>query len=193
MAANNRPAVRSYVNIAGMPAASPNGSIAWSIADGGFAVKAAGVWGLIPVPIVAPGSITQAMIVPASLDGTIAKIVADNNVIGGLPVEQWVVVPDGATGDVDVVLTHKTRVVDVEVIKTAGAGGASDTITVKNGATAITDAMSINVSDKTVVRAGTIDDASYEIAAAGTLRVTRTKVSGANVACVVRVMGLRVA
>jgi hypothetical protein len=141
----------------------------------------------------AAGEIAQADIAAASLDGTVAKTVADVNVIGGLPVLHRIDVADDATGNVDVVLTHKTRVVDVWLVKTAGAGGADDTIQVKNGASAITDAMSINVADQAVVRAGSIDDATHEIAAAGTLRVTRTKASAANVACVVYVLGIRVA
>lgn len=81
------------------------------------------------------------------------------------------VTANALTGDVDVIVEHKLRVVDVWYIGTA-AGGAGDTITVKNGATAITNALDVNVADKTIVRAGTIDDASYDIAAGGTLRVT---------------------
>ncbi len=125
------------------------------------------------------------------LTGLRVANVADANVIGGVPVVHFVDIPDGATGDVDVTLTHKTEVTDVVVTKKVAAGGASDTITVKSGATAITNAMDINVADKVVVRAGTIDDASNVIAAAGTLRITRTKVSGANVACRVEVRGVR--
>lgn len=68
---------------------------------------------------------------------------ADANVIGGIPVLHRVAVADGATADVDVVLTHKTLVTDVWLVKTGGAGGANDTITVKNGANVITDAMDI--------------------------------------------------
>jgi hypothetical protein len=98
---------------------------------------------------------------------------------------------DGATADKDITVTHKFEVTRVEVIKKAGAGGASDTITVKNAGTAITDAMSINVADKTVVRPTTIDDAQTVISAGGTLRVTRTKASGANVACRVLIYGVR--
>lgn len=129
----------------------------------------------------------------AGLYGTQVRFVADANVIGGIPVMHQIAVADGVTGDVDVTLTHKTRITDVWVVKTTGAGGASDTITVKNGTTAITDAMSINIADKAIVRAGSIDDAQHEVAAAGTLRVTRTKASAANVACIVYVLGLRVA
>jgi hypothetical protein len=125
------------------------------------------------------------------LTGLRVANVADANVIGGVPVVHIVDIPDGVTADVDVTLTHKTEVLDVLVIKKAGAGGASDTITVKNGATAITDAMDINVADKIVVRPATIDDAATVIAAAGTLRVTRTKASANNVACRVVVTGVR--
>ena len=125
--------------------------------------------------------------------GTLVRFVADANVIGGIPVLHRVAVADGVTADVDVVLTHKTLVTDVWLVKTAGAGGANDTIQVKSTGNAITNAMDINVADQTVVRAGTIDDARHEIAAGGILRVTRTKVAAANVACVVYVLGVRVA
>jgi hypothetical protein len=138
------------------------------------------------------GAIDSDRVKPASLVGTQAAVVAEGNVIGGIPVVHIVDVPDAATGDVDVTLTHKTRVLDVEVVKTGGAGAASNTITVKNGATAITNDLDMNVADKTVVRAGTIDDAQWDIAAAGTLRVSRAK-SGGNAACKVIVRGVRVA
>lgn len=125
------------------------------------------------------------------LDGRRVANVADANIVGGIPVVHIVAIADGATGDTDVTLTHKTEVIDVVVVKTVAAGGASDTITVKNGATAITNAIDINIADKTIARAGTVDDASFDIAAAGTLRITRTKVSAANVACRVYVYGVR--
>jgi hypothetical protein len=127
------------------------------------------------------------------LTGTQVANVADANVIGGIQIAHRVAVADGVTADIDVVLTHKTLVTGIEVIKGQAAGGASDTITVKNAAAAITDAMSINVAAKTVVRPTTIDDAQITIAAGGTLRITRTKASAANVGCTVIVRGLRVA
>ena len=125
------------------------------------------------------------------LTGLRVANVADDAVVGGVEVIHIVNIADGATADKDIVLTHKTEVTSVEVIKKAAAGGAGDTIQVKNGATAITDAMDINVADKVVVRAATIDDAQTVIAAAGTLRVTKTKASAANVACRVIVRGIR--
>lgn len=125
--------------------------------------------------------------------GTQVATVANANVIGGVPVVHRIAISDDATGDVDTVLTHKTMITDILVLKTGGAGDAGDTIQVKNAATAITDAMSINVADKIIVRPSTIDDAQQTIAAGGTLKITRTKASAANVACVVIVQGLRVA
>lgn len=123
----------------------------------------------------------------------IPPTVADADLVSGTPQAYTIDVPDGVTADIDKVLPKKFRVTDVRVIKKAGAGGASDTITVKNAANPITDAIDINVADKVVKRAGTIDDAYYDIAAGGTLRVTRTKSSAANVACQVVVEGVLVA
>lgn len=62
------------------------------------------------------------------------------------------------------------RVLDVVAYATA-AGGAADTVTVKNGDTAITNALDLNVSDKVVVRAGTIDDAECVLEPGDTLTV----------------------
>lgn len=142
---------------------------------------------------IAANAVTQAKIAANALDGTVAANVADVNVIGGLPVLHRIAVPAGVTGDVDVTLTHKTRVTEVWLVKKTAAGGGAGTIQVKNGANAITDAMSINVNDQTVVRAATIDDAQWEIAAAGTLRVTRTRTASTDESCEVYVLGLRVA
>lgn len=121
-------------------------------------------------------------------------VVADANVVGGIAVVHRIAVANGSTANTDVVLTNKTHIFDVVVIKTAGAGGASDTITVKNGTNAITNAMDINVADKAVVRASTIDDAYYEIAAGGTLRVAMVNgaAGGNNTACEVVVRGFLV-
>jgi hypothetical protein len=129
----------------------------------------------------------------ASLSGTQVAVNAAANVIGSIPVIHRVTVPAGTTGDVDVTLTHKTLVVDAWLVKTTAAGGGAGTITVKNGATAITDAMSININDKAIARATTIDDASHEIAAGGTLRVTRTRSASTDESCIVYVKGVRVA
>lgn len=120
------------------------------------------------------------------LDGTIAN----GNTVAGPLYSHTVNVPDGTTANIDTVITRKIDVIDVIVRKQAAAGGASDTITVSNGADPITDAIDINVADKTVKRAGTIDDGFSQIAAGGTLRVVRTKASANNVACLVTVVGI---
>jgi hypothetical protein len=126
----------------------------------------------------------------SGLNGSNVATVANANVIGGTPVVHRINIADTAA-DTDVVLTHKTRITDVTVVKTTGAGGAGDLITVKNVTTAITNALDINVADKAVVRAGTIDDASHEVAAGAILRITAAKVT--NCACIVYVHGIRVA
>jgi hypothetical protein len=135
-------------------------------------------------------AVTLAKIADNTLDGTVLANVADANVIGGIPVVHRIEIADGA-GDTDVTLTHTTLITDVHVYKTSASGASGDTITVKNGATAITDALDIGVSDTVVVRAGQIDDAANKISAAGTLRVTAA--NNTNNACVVIVQGLRVA
>lgn len=140
---------------------------------------------------IAAGSVTQAKIAANTLDDTVVSNVASSNVLGGIPLIYRIDVPDAATGDIDVVVTHKIRVIDVVVIKTTGAGGAANTVQVKNSGNAITDAIVTNIADQALARAGTIDDARYEIAAGGTLRVTRTK-AGGNAACDVYVHAIRV-
>ena len=120
---------------------------------------------------IAAGEVALAELVAASLDGTAAKVVANANVIGGIPVIHQVQITAGALGNTDVVLTHKTRVVNAWLVL-RGAGVATTTLQVKNGASAITDAMAASGSDQAIVRAASIDDAQYDIAAGGTLRVT---------------------
>lgn len=137
------------------------------------------------------GKVTNAMISPAALDGTVAKVVADDNVIGGVPIIHRIDIAAGSLAETNVTLTHKTRVIDAWVILT-GAGVASTTLKVQNGANAITDGMDVSGSDKALIRAATIDAARYEIAASGTLRV-KTEVGATQPDCTVYVLGIRVA
>jgi len=81
------------------------------------------------------------------------------------------------------------RVIDAWAAKTAGNGGAGDTVLVGAGASPITDAMVLNIVDTTVVRAGVINDANHEIAAGGTLRLTQAY--NTNNACLVYVSAVR--
>lgn len=127
----------------------------------------------------------------SSLTGAAVANVANANAAGGIPVLHRIDVAAGANGNVDVVLTKKTRVVDAWAVLT-GAGVASAVMTVKNGSNAITDGMDVSGADKTLVRAAQIDDAAHEIAAAGTLRVTGS--GGATMPnCTVYVLGVLVA
>lgn len=117
--------------------------------------------------------------------------VADDNVIGGIPVLHRVDLAAGALASTDVVLTYKTRVIDAWVVLT-GAGITSTILTIKNTAGAITDGMDVSGSDTDLVRAANIDDANHEIAAGGTLRI-QTETGATQPACTVYVLGIRVA
>ena len=141
---------------------------------------------------IADNNVTQVKIAAASLDGTIAKVVADSNVIGGVPVLHRIAVPGTGKAAIDVTLTHKERVVDAWIVLT-GAGVTGGTVTVGNAANAITDAMAATGSDTAIVRAGTIDDAYHEIAAAGTLRITPAATGADATPCIVYVLAVRVA
>ena len=127
----------------------------------------------------------------AIIAGGEAAVVADDNVIGGIPVIHRIDITAGALGDTDVTLTHKTRVIDAWLIL-RGAGVATTTLQVKNAANAITDAMAASGSDKALVRAAEIDDAYHEIAAGGTLRVT-SATGATQPEATVYVLGIRVA
>ncbi len=74
----------------------------------------------------------------------------------------------------------KVRVLDVWFRNNA-AGGSSDTITIKNGSTAITDVMDANKSDLVLTRAATIDGTQRDIAAGGTLVVATASGATADV------------
>lgn len=136
-------------------------------------------------------AVTEVKVAPASLSGTVVKVGADANVIGAIPVVHRIDIAAGALGNTDVVLTHKTRVIDAHLIL-RGAGVATTTLQVKNGANAITNAMAASGSDQALVRAATIDDAYHEIAAAGTLRVT-SATGATQPDATVYVLGIRVA
>jgi hypothetical protein len=147
--------------------------------------------GTIGTTELAASGVTEAKIAPNTLTGLVAGNVANANVIGGVPVLHRVDITAGALGNTDVTLTHKTRVVDVWLVL-RGAGVASTTLQVKNGATAITDAMAASGSDTAVVRCATLNDAAWEIAGGGTLRVT-SATGATQPEATVFVLGIRVA
>ena len=139
----------------------------------------------------ATGAIGEDILVANQLTGRAVGNNANGNVIGDIPVLHRVVIAAGALGDTNVVLTHKTRVIDAWLVLT-GAGVATTTLTVKNTGDAITDAMAASGSDQALVRAAVINDAFHEIAAGGTLRVT--SLTGATQPdAIVYVLGVRVA
>lgn len=90
-------------------------------------------------------------------------------------------------GTINIVMDRNVEVIKAWCIKTSLIGGAGDTVTVQNGANAITDAMSLNVADKVVVDAGTIDDANYQITAGDQLRFVTAEVTDSNCICYVKV------
>ena len=136
-------------------------------------------------------NVTQVKITAASLDGTIAKVVADSNVIGGIPVIHRLTVAAGANANYDITLTHKERVIDAWIVLT-GTGVASAIVTIKNTANAITNGMAVSGADTTITRAETIDDTYHEIGAAGTLRIS-TSGGSTSPAFVCYVLTVRVA
>lgn len=94
-----------------------------------------------------------------------------------------------AAADYDFVAPYKVKVIDVYAMKTEANGGSGDTVTLKNGSTAISNAMSLNINDQLLARATSINDAQQVIASGGTLRVTAAKVT--NCACSVFVTCLK--
>lgn len=132
--------------------------------------------GRAPIP---SGTLTA--LVVANVASQAAGAIAAAGV--GIPVTLELVVPAGATGNVDFTgVPYKVRVRNVRGYKTNAAGGGGGTLQVCNGtvATPITDAISIDVADKTVLAAGTIDDANNTIAAAATIRVVRTRTASTD-------------
>jgi hypothetical protein len=124
-------------------------------------------------------NVTEAKVAPNSLTGTVAGNVGDDSIIGGIPILFKIATDGGATGNKDITMTHKVRILDVWSVNLA-AGTTSDTVQVFNSTNAITNAMDISGVDTSLVRAATIDDANHEIAASGTLRVTETDGGGAD-------------
>ena len=82
-----------------------------------------------------------------------------------------------ASGDTDVVVAGKYRVLDFWFRKGAGNGGAGDTITLKRGATAVSNALDTSGVAKTVTRVTTVDAAQEVYALGDTLRVSANKVT----------------
>lgn len=139
--------------------------------------------------------VTQAMMAVgaagAGITGLVVKFLANVGVIGAIPVVHQINIAD-ASADTDLVLTHKTLILDAWIHNTGiAAHAANDTVQLKNGATAITDALAKTDTVEAIRRFGVFVAAQKTIAAGGTLRVTAVK--DTNVACTVFVLGARVA
>lgn len=172
----------------------PTGSISWAgAANKNFSLSTSGT-GTITVDNASTWSIGatngttgtigrsgQALNLPGavSMTGTVSvPTVASGAVTGGLPLVFPLTVSSGANGDQDITVTPKIRVIKAWLVM-KGAGTAGSTVTVKNGATAITEVLDVSAAlDKAVVDFTSIDDAQMDIAAAGTLRVSHASTGG---------------
>lgn len=139
-------------------------------------------------PVTLRGLIT---LVTQSLAGEAVKNIANANVVGGIPVLHRLDIAD-ASGDTDVVFTHKTQILDAWALNTGiGAHASLDTWQLKKGATAMSDAVAKTATVNAIKRVGTLDPAQTTIAAGGTFRVTAAK--NTNAAVTLYVLAMRVA
>lgn len=129
------------------------------------------------------------MSIPRWSDGSGVATVANSNVLGGIPVVHVFDIADAATANYDIVLTNKTEIYDVVVVKTGGTG-TTVLAQVKNNTTAITDAMVASLAINLTVRPLSIDTSASVISAGGTLRVAVTRTTG-NAAMRVFVYGVK--
>lgn len=174
----NTAAAIAYSKLASLASANilvgSAGNVATSVAmSGDVTISNTGV------TTIGTGAVDLAMINPNTLTGTVAANVAAANTEGGMLLVHKFALVGGATANFDIVLTHKSRVIDAWVINT-GLGTAGDTAQVFNGAAPITNAMSMNFADETITRTGTVDDSAALVNAGGTLRVTQTDGGGAD-------------
>ena len=172
----------------------PTGSISWAgAANKNFSLSTSGT-GTITIDNASTWSVGatngttgtlgrsgQALNLPGavSMTGTVnVPTVASASVTGGLPLVFPVTVSSGADGNQDVTVTPKIRVIKAWLVM-KGAGTAGSTVTVKNGATAITEVLDVSAAiDKAVVDFTSIDDAQMDISASGTLRISRASTGG---------------
>lgn len=128
---------------------------------------------------------------PSNMTPANVDTVANASAIGGIPVIFRIDVAD-ASGNTDVTVTNKIRVIDAWGLNTGIAAHATnDTWQVKNAGNAITDAVAKTATVNAVKRAGTISPTYHEIAAGGTLRIAAVK--DTNAAVTVYVLAVQVA
>jgi hypothetical protein len=127
----------------------------------------------------------------AGLTGLIAKFLANANVIGAIPVIHEIDIAD-ASGNTDVVFTHKERILDAWIQNTGAAAHATDDhvqIINQTGPVTLTEELAKTATQYAIKHFATIIDPV--IAAGDTVRVTAVKVT--NVACKLFILGARVA
>lgn len=129
-----------------------------------------------------------------ALTGASAGNVADDNLVGGMPVMHKFVLPAGVTADVTFVLTHKEDIVDVVIIKTTAAGGGAGTwqlCAAAAGASPVTNTFDINIADQAVARMTTLDDATAVFAAGATLYFRRVRTASTDESAIAYVRAVR--
>jgi hypothetical protein len=128
--------------------------------------------------------------------GTAVAPIVDGDTAGGIPVRYTYQIADAASADYDIIVDSQIEVVDVEVIKTGGAGGAANTVQVKQVTvpggvvTTISDAISININQDAIARSAVRTQANATIPAGGKLRASTVK-AGGNAACEVIVHAIK--
>ena len=139
--------------------------------------------------VITPGGV-------GAIKGTAIAPIVDGATAGGIPVRFTYLIADAASADYDIIVDSQIEVVDVEVLKTGGAGGAANTVQVKQVTvpggvvTTISDAMSINVNQDAIVRPTVRTQANATIPAGGKLRASIVK-AGGNAACEVIVHAIK--
>jgi len=148
--------------------------------------KALPVWNAV-------GSVSQSEIDAASLDGTVVKVGAAENVIGAIPVVHVFNIDGGVDEVQAITLTHKTRIIDWwGVMEAAGVTGG--TVTVQNAGTAISDVVDTSsLGDEDVFRPAELDTAQQDVAASAALQVSSLATGDDNPVMTVYVLGIRIA
>lgn len=138
---------------------------------------------------IASSAVEAGMIANGILTGDKVANTGSDNAIGGIPMVYEIAI-EHASADNDVVITHKSKVLDFWFIP-SGVPSVNDKVQLFNGVNAITDNIACVATANAVVRATTIDDTYSTINASGTMRVTA--VADTAVAGKAYVMAIRVA
>lgn len=139
----------------------------------------------------AAGSIDAEHIASDILTADKVADVADDNATAGIVCVHVIDVAGGPDANEDITVSDKFEVLGV-FARLDGAGTPGSTLTVKNGANAISDAIDCSsAGDTDLVYAGEIDNANSVIAANGTLRATIASTSSDFPAAKVFVEGIK--